>query len=987
MRGRERAAYARAVSVPPTPTLVGAAGIGRISSPILIGRDAELGALVRAVATPPALVLVEGEAGAGKTRLVAELMAQPALKGRATLIGHCQSLRDPLTLGPVTEAILGASSDIRRLRLSPVTGALRRLLPELADSLPPEPESLGDHLMERHRQWRALCEILESLGPTVLILEDLHWVDETTSEFLRYLVSQQSSRLALVLTYREEDLPEASRLVGLASHLPSQTTCLRLSLSPLGRDDVRKLIGSIMETLDVSSDFADHVHERTSGLPLAVEEVLRLLQDRRDIISFSGRWARRALGELEVPEAVREAILERLNRLSPDARCVVEAAAVLGDHADEQRLCEVGDLSRAATKTALLVALAAALLSEHDERYGFRHTLARQAVYESTPAPVRRSMHLRAAHTLLPTKPPPFALLAHHFKQAGRPEEWAQSAEKAADIALSLGDDTRASSLLQDVLSAPRVPTEMQARLAVKYGEAALHGVRQGEAIPVLRRIVGEDDLSSRLRGELRFFLAILLHQNGDASAARIELTGCVADLESSPDGPPALLISVMSNLALPAVLEGHVSEHLEWLERALDLSVREGDDVVRRKVLADRASNLLAIGEPAGWQAVQEIPRDDAFAGRRESVRIANNLAQSSFWLGHYAVATSFIGEGARLSEEFAYPRFLGALETTRLMIAWASGQWEGLEDRVRASVERDAEIPHAVVDVELVLAALLLGRGAVDEAMRLFEKVRVVAGAVGSIPILAAAGAGVARVRLSRRQLGPARSGTADAMAVIERKGIWVWATDLAPVTVRAFLSSGLVAEATQYVSRFAEGLEGRDAPAASAALTLCRATLADHQKDREGAVALYEAAERAWRELPRPYDAALTLESWGRCVVAETPEAGADLLGRSVEAFGRLGAAWDEARVRRVIRELGLAAPKPRQVGRRSYGSELSPREDEVAVLAATGATNREIADDLCLSPWTVANHVASALQKLGLESRREFAAVRDEKNGSP
>src|SRR5262252_1624019 len=192
----------------------------RLSSPVLVGRKDELGSLLRAASDPPALILVEGEAGVGKTRLVEELLDAPGLDGSDCYIGDCQSLVEPFPLGPVLEALRNARPD--RKVLGPITGVLRPLLPELAPLLPEPPEPLADRLAERHRLFRALRELLDALGRSVLVLEDLHWADEQTLEFLRFLCPQLPPELTLVCTYRSEDLPVNSPFPSLGARLQGE---------------------------------------------------------------------------------------------------------------------------------------------------------------------------------------------------------------------------------------------------------------------------------------------------------------------------------------------------------------------------------------------------------------------------------------------------------------------------------------------------------------------------------------------------------------------------------------------------------------------------------------------------------------------------------------------------------------------------------------------------------------------------------------------
>lgn len=181
----------RALAVVPDHRLaVGAAARRRVVSPTLVGRVDELGVLVSAVDTPPAVVVVEGEAGIGKTRLISELQARPEVADRTFVVGTCRRIREPFPLGPVLDVVKDVGPELAASRLSPVVGALRPLLPEVAHLLPPQPSPLDDRDAERHRVFRGLVEVLTSLDPAVLVLEDLHWADDHTLDFVAYQIGR-----------------------------------------------------------------------------------------------------------------------------------------------------------------------------------------------------------------------------------------------------------------------------------------------------------------------------------------------------------------------------------------------------------------------------------------------------------------------------------------------------------------------------------------------------------------------------------------------------------------------------------------------------------------------------------------------------------------------------------------------------------------------------------------------------------------------------
>ncbi|MFD0782615.1 AAA family ATPase, partial [Micromonospora azadirachtae] len=285
-----------------------------------------MAALTGALARPPAIVLVEGEAGIGKSRLLREWLAAPHQS--TALVSVCPPLRESLTLGPIVDAFRVIDRPASRLRLTELAGALRPLFPQWSADLPPALEPLDDAKAARHRLFRALDELLRALRVDVLVLEDAHWADEVTLEFLLYVTSrQQSDGPSLVISYRPEEVDAGSLLLRLTSRLPAGVTQLRIALAPMRPEDTAALVSSMLDGNPISQEFTTFMHERTGGLPLALEESVRLMCDRADLVFRDGQWVRLKLRELQVPPTVRDSTRERVGRLSPTARQVLRAAA------------------------------------------------------------------------------------------------------------------------------------------------------------------------------------------------------------------------------------------------------------------------------------------------------------------------------------------------------------------------------------------------------------------------------------------------------------------------------------------------------------------------------------------------------------------------------------------------------------------------------------------------------------------------------------
>ncbi|MGQ0521926.1 MAG: LuxR C-terminal-related transcriptional regulator [Actinomycetota bacterium] len=742
---------------------------------------------------------------------------------------------------------------------------------------------------------------------------------------------------------------------------------------------MKVLVKSILGSDEISDEFVSYLHERTAGIPFAVEEVLRLLQDRRDLVRREGRWARRALGQLEVPAAIRESVLERLRRLDTDPREIVQAVAVLGQAGDEQLLAAVAGMPPARSARALATALEAALLQEQPGgRYGFRHALATDAVYGAIPAPARRRLHRQAAAAIEGRgDPASIAQLARHSKEAAQPRKWVRHASAAAGHAAALGDHAAAAAFLLDALDAPGLPRTVRAQLALDLSVAALRGLVHVEAIAAVATVVEQELSPGTLRGKLLFNLGSLLHQSGDASASRRAITRAVPELRKDP----AQQALAMSALASPWVVEGSLTEHLLWLDRAASLAIEETGDDVGRALHANRAAVLLAVGDPraSGYRPSPPGPAASEW-DRAEWVRACTNLAVSCSYLGRYRQAERWVQEGSSASKAPGYDRLGGSLRATGLLLRWVAGHWAGLAEDAAALELEAPDVPSAT-QAAVVLGVSRLAHGEVDEAEERLAVAAERAARCGAIPTLAMACAGLSRIALGRGEPNAARATAMRALETVAAKGIWAWATEVAPVATEALIACGELEAAMEWARRFDEGIEGRDAPAAAAASVHCSAIIAEATQGWSSAAPAFREAQEAWSGLRRPYDAAWAAASRGLGLVESDREAGANALLEALAAFRDLGADWDEARLRKELRRLQISLPYPYRGGRPSYGALLSPRESEVIELAATGAPSTRIAQRLFLSPRTVDHHIERALRKLGLGSRKDLVAARE------
>ena len=958
--------------MPPAPSSLPAA-TRSLSSPVLVGRHRELRRLLDLALHPPAVALVEGPAGVGKTRLVAELAAHPELAGTRVVVGRCHPHREPFPLGPVVDAVRSLADLPPPPTFSPIVGALRPLLPELADRLPAQPQASGDPGIDQHVAYRAMAELLSRIGPTLCVLEDLHWCDEATPEFLRFLVDDLPASLVLILTYRREGVESSPSPLGQVFRLPSEVATARIDVAPLRPPDVRRQVGAILGVDDIDEDLAVAIHDRTGGLPFAVEELVRLALDSGVILDSGGADPVRALDALGVPGTVRDSVLGRLAALGPEAKAVVDTAAVLGLPASEALLARVSGLPAARATTAVCQALDTAVLVESGKAlYGFRHLLAAQSVYQAIPTPQRRRLHLRVANELEKLDPRPLARLAHHFREAGRPRRWLECAEAAANVA-GARDDPAAVRLLSDALGAPELSPPTRARLSVKLGHAALYaGVRaQHEALGVLRRVVDDEALPKGSRGTVRLLLGELLAWAGEAASSYDELVRCVPEL----DPQSGVAVHLLADLAAAPHLQVPVADRLAWLERAKAVSAELGDPLAELEVRATRACVLLSVGDPRAWAAAMELPSEaDSAVERGRLAWSWQRVASACIYLGYDRRAQSFLDRAAR-AEDLVGPRLTSVLQSKRLMLRWLDGEWQGLEAAARSHARAMTAMTGAWVEPRQVVGLLALAGGDLDQAEQCFSEVADRAGPAGLARSLAVSSAGLARIRLAQGDPDAARQAATGALEAVTASGAWVWAAEVVATAVEAEIGCGQRWEAGEIVRRLAAGLRRTDAPLARAALGLCRGLVAEAAGEPELAAAAFARAGRRFAALPRPYEAAHAAARRGRCLAAAGLPGAAQAMTDAHATFSRLGASADAEENLRRLQEHGIRpTPANGAPGRPAYGEQLSPREEQVAQLAARGLTNADIATLLLISTRTVEGHVAAAVRKLGLPSKR-------------
>jgi class 3 adenylate cyclase len=410
-----------------------------------VGRTPDLERLTarwkEVVAGGTGVVLVSGEPGIGKTRLVAELTRR-SLSGPVAILAGRSDGELATPLGPYAEAVRSAAlqwpADLRALVTTPGLEPLHRRAGTVEDL----------RETERTAIFGAVTELLETAtasAPVLFVLDDLHWADESSLLLLRHLLRLRLPRVLFVVTYRDTELARTHPLAALVADLRREDSVDRVVLRGLGGDDVRELLGS--SSTSARDGALDHLAARitadTEGNPFFVNEVIRhLVETGRLAATPDGGWEVVGIGDgIDVPEGIREVIGRRVSKLSAPCNELLAVASVIGRRFSARLLAEAADGNLDETLDAIDEALGARLVEEDAASlasFAFSHALVRETLYREVPTVRRLRLHLRIARALRSTGGAA-SEIAHHLLEAGP----AAPPSEAADAALEAAEDAR----------------------------------------------------------------------------------------------------------------------------------------------------------------------------------------------------------------------------------------------------------------------------------------------------------------------------------------------------------------------------------------------------------------------------------------------------------------------------------------------------------------------------------------------------------------
>ncbi len=377
-----------------------------IICPVLIGRELQVAALQsligETIGNSARIALIAGEAGMGKSRLLAEAGTYAAARGLQVLQGNCFPESSSSPYAPLIELVRSrlatCSPETVASQVGPFTRELFPLLPGLIPppanprlSLALEPEQ------ERQRLLAALAHCLiphNEQAPLLLIIEDLHWCDEGSFNALLYLLRRAADQpLLLIGTYRSDEVDSALR--GWLAQLDRARLVHELFLAQLTRDEVAAMLEAIFGAgCPVRTEFLDAIYTLAEGNPFYIEELLKSLVAADEIAYVNGAWDCKPGGELHIPRSLQDAVQRRVAHLSSAARKVLTLAAVVGRRFAFELLQHLEPVSEVELLQLIKEMVAAHLvIEESSDQFAFRHALTQQAIYTELLGRERTALH------------------------------------------------------------------------------------------------------------------------------------------------------------------------------------------------------------------------------------------------------------------------------------------------------------------------------------------------------------------------------------------------------------------------------------------------------------------------------------------------------------------------------------------------------------------------------------------------------------------
>jgi DNA-binding CsgD family transcriptional regulator/tetratricopeptide (TPR) repeat protein len=896
-----------------------------------IGRRYELEFLLERVLHPPAghgsTLLVAGDAGIGKTRLIDEFAGALAGHGITFARADCYEFGDApyAPLLEIAEA-LGAAPAVAALGPQGVAGDA----------------AAG---RERARRYAAFAAALTAQAKTktvVAAIENLQWADIATLELFRYVsAALKDHRFVLIATLRNEDIGSLGRATSQLRAEIERAADATITLAPLGPAEMRALLTSVLrdDGRRVSAQVLDKIAELSDGRPFHAEELLRGMLDYRGPAGD---------GPAKIPRSLGAAVHDRLASLDEADREVLAFAAVIGRRFAAPFLAELAGKPLADVLLTLRRARNLQLIAEDpdDDAFFFRHQLTREVVYEEILFAEARTLHRRIVEELAARSDLDVASIAYHAWRSGDDALALRWNEAAGDAAAAIHAHTDAGRQYERAFNAAASP-DARARLAQKvartlYAEGDLDGAARWFAITMSSAGAAGDPVAVH-SAALDRALALWEHGSVDAGiSAAQSVTAALAGEDS------ALRFHAETLTASLLTATDRAAEALVHLDAAAGLTCAPEPvwQLRHRGILAHTLARLGRLDESQAEFALAVAGARD-YGDSEQVVRGLNNWANIRFRMGDLSGAGAHYASALEVARELRSPRLVAWLIANNAFVALLRGQ---LAD-ARALLLEFLAIDHDVEVIWVQGQALVYRLGTLmadDELLRLVKIDDAIARAAALTDrnaLAMAAGAALARRVITGADSGAFAGGIIGQLAGAEDV---LWFADGIARSVPSLVPQARALLVGVAADPYAE--------AARAALLLFDARVALRERRKADADRLAREATHVFKRLGWVIEEAYARELSGN-------------VRDAIEAFRRCGA----------VAELTRLTTVDHKGPRRRGETTLTPREREIAGLIAMGKSNRDVALMLVISERTVETHAQAVFAKLGVTNRRELAAL--------
>jgi class 3 adenylate cyclase/tetratricopeptide (TPR) repeat protein len=739
----------------------------------LVGRDNELDLMLDAWRRASRegegqLLTLIGDAGVGKSRLIAEFIERATESSKPRVVrARCLSYGQGMSLwlvadllrsvcsirdqAPADEARAGLVTTITGLLAGQEANARNEAVDVLGEAMGlGVSESLVTHAgaqVRRQVLLRAIRLIISALAessPVLVVLEDLHWIDTASEEILASVLVDVPGLRALVL---------ASQRPGWIAPWNEWSWPERLSVRPLGGEDAAQLAIAVLG-LPLSAELEGYVAERAGGNPFFVEEMLRALQERGDIIRKEGQ-AHLAPGAAErLPATLTEVLLARLDRLEADARSLAQMASVIGRSFAVKLLAWIAELEASKLEPPLGALQRAEIVFPRpgpDLEYIFKHATIREVAYNTLVHKRRQQLHLAAARAVAELYPADeyVDMIAYHYARTEEHCDAAEWLERAGDRAAGVYANESALAYYADARSRLERCDPVAgglARLDEKRGAILRTSARYDEALDSLERAAeayhaaGDRDAEGRVLAQI----GEAYYERGSTAEGITRLEPFLAEADPELDRivPSSCIASVHAAMALLYFACGRYPDALSAAERASACARAAGDDRVVARAEVSRGLALLALSRRDEARRVLEkaVPLAEASGDLESLARALDNLSNVHYFRGDVEASKSYLLRGLEVARRMGDPaltvHMLFMLGTNRFF----KGEWDLAMSYEHEAQEIAGSLGESRVSILPLygIAQLLMHRGDWETAVPMLEEVVRVTDLHGILPML---------------------------------------------------------------------------------------------------------------------------------------------------------------------------------------------------------------------------------------------------------